>query len=110
MTEEEIYEHFIVDEDLQLLEEIEQEKRDKDQAARDYEIALQSRMKNKAASDKAQVHLHRCLHRLHPPPSPYRHSLKGRPLRDRASCSSRFALPVGWFAVSRALAPSPSFY
>lgn len=54
MTEEEIYEHFIVDEDLQLLEEIEQEKRDKDQAARDYEIALQSRMKNKAASDKAQ--------------------------------------------------------
>ena len=43
MTEEEIYEHFIVDEDLQLLEEIEQEKRAKDQAGRDYEVALQVR-------------------------------------------------------------------
>lgn len=54
MTEEEIYEHFIVDEDLRLLEEIEQEKLARDQAGRDYEAALQARMKNKAASDQAQ--------------------------------------------------------
>ena len=58
MTEEEIYEHFIVDEDLRLLEEIDQEKRDKDQAARDYEVALQARQ----LSSTLQHHFHHFGH------------------------------------------------